>query len=249
MKRKIAITSAIVLALLGAVMVVLYTRGADGRALASATPETVWTAVQAVPAGTPLEEARKKGLIRETMVPSKARPAGALEEISSTNASLVATSDIAPGEYLLAARFADTPTGKSAITVPEGMVSISLQLGDASKVGSFVTPGSHVAIYNTVEAPGNRNIKSTSVLLDDVLVIAVGAQPLMGQDANPAEAASGSSSTVTITVAVTPSDSVRLVHGIQTGSIYAGLRGTDAQVRQGEQINDLNVNQASGGAR
>ncbi|MCO5323287.1 MAG: hypothetical protein M9946_01640, partial [Nocardioidaceae bacterium] len=111
MKRKIAITSAIVLALLGAVMVVLYTRGADGRALASATPETVWTAVQAVPAGTPLEEARKKGLIRETMVPSKARPAGALEEISSTNASLVATSDIAPGEYLLAARFADTPTG------------------------------------------------------------------------------------------------------------------------------------------
>ncbi|MEZ5160912.1 MAG: RcpC/CpaB family pilus assembly protein [Marmoricola sp.] len=116
-------------------------------------------------------------------------------------------------------------------------------------MGSFVTPGSHVAIYNTVEAPGNRNIKSTSVLLDDVLVIAVGAQPLMGQDANPDEAASGSSSTVTITVAVTPSDSVRLVHGIQTGSIYAGLRGTDAQVRQGEQINDLNVNQASGGAR
>ena len=185
MKRKIAITSAIVLALLGAVMVVLYTRGADGRALASSTPETVWTALQAVPAGTPLEEARKKGLIRETMVPSKARLAGALEEISSTNASLVATSDIAPGEYLLAARFGDRPTGKSAITVPEGMVSISLQLGDASKVGSFVTPGSHVAIYNTAAVKGNdKDIKSTSVLLDDVLVIAVGAQPLMGQDPN-----------------------------------------------------------------
>ncbi|MEZ5160911.1 MAG: SAF domain-containing protein [Marmoricola sp.] len=120
MKRKIAITSAIVLALLGAVMVVLYTRGADGRALASSTPETVWTAVQAVPAGTPLEEARKKGLIRETMVPSKARPAGALEEISSTNASLVATSDIAPGEYLLAARFADTRLARAQSPCPKG---------------------------------------------------------------------------------------------------------------------------------
>ncbi|HNO39186.1 MAG TPA: hypothetical protein PKL71_02160, partial [Marmoricola sp.] len=146
MKRKIAIATALALSVIGAMMVVLYTKGADSRALASSQPEVVWTAVQTVPAGTPLEEARKKGLIRQTQIARKALPAGALQEISSINADLVALSTVAAGEYLLSARFGDQPTGKSAIAVPEGMVSISLELTDAARVGSFLTPGSHVTI-------------------------------------------------------------------------------------------------------
>lgn len=248
MKRKIAIATALAFAVIGALMVVVYTRGADGRAMANSAPEVVWTAIDTIPAGTPLEEARKKGLIKETQIPRKALPAGALQEISSTNANLVALSTVASGEYLLSARFGDQPTGKSAITVPEGMVSISVELSDAARVGSFLTPGSRVTIYDTVTVKGvnGRDINSTSVLLDDVLVIGVGTQPLMGQDANAAESGSSSGGSVTITVAVSPKDSVRLVHGIQTGSIYAGLRGSDADIKRGEQVTDLTINQ--GGA-
>ncbi len=247
MKRKIAIATALALSVIGAMMVVLYTKGADSRALASSQPEVVWTAVQTVPAGTPLEEARKKGLIRQTQIARKALPAGALQEISSINADLVALSTVAAGEYLLSARFGDQPTGKSAIAVPEGMVSISLELTDAARVGSFLTPGSHVTIYDTSDARGAaKAIRTTSVLLEDVLVIGVGTQPLMGEDGNPNQGASGPSSSVAITVAVSPKDSVRLVHGIQTGSIYAGLRGNDANVQRGEQVNDITINQVGG---
>ena len=248
MKRKLAIAMALALAVVGALMVVLYTRGADGRALANSEPEVVWAAVQSIPAGTPLEEARKKGLIKETQMPRKALPADALQEVSSTNASLVALSDVAPGEYLLNARFGDQPTGKSAITVPEGMVSISLALDDAARVASFLTPGSHVTIYDTFSTRGKNDFKSTSVLLEDVLVIGVGSEPLLGKEGDPNQSSSGTGSSVAITVAVSPKDSVRLVHGIQTGSIYAGLRGNDADVKRGEQVTDLNIT-LGGGAK
>jgi pilus assembly protein CpaB len=44
-----------------------------------------------------------------------------------------------------------------------------------------------------------------------------------------------------MTVAVTPADAVRLVHGIQSGSLYAALRGTDAKVNLGQVVTQASL--------
>jgi pilus assembly protein CpaB len=44
-----------------------------------------------------------------------------------------------------------------------------------------------------------------------------------------------------MTVAVTPADAVRLVHGINTGQLYAALRGTDAKVDLGKVVTETSL--------
>jgi pilus assembly protein CpaB len=114
---------------------------------------------------------------------------GALQEIGPDNNALLALSDVQPGEYLLAARFGVTPVGEKAIEVPAGMLAMSVELSDPARVGQFVTPGSHIAIYAThgikamtddeqAKAFNELDVKGTSALLPDVQVIAMGINPL-----------------------------------------------------------------------
>ncbi len=116
-------------------------------------------------------------------------PAGALKTIDADNNALLALSDIQPGEILLADRFGSTPVGAKAIEVPSGMLAMSVELTDPARVGKFVTPGSHIAIYqsykikdlrDTPEAKliNENDINGTSVLLPDLLVIGMGETPL-----------------------------------------------------------------------
>jgi len=77
------------------------------------------------------------------------------------------------------------------------------------------------------------------VLLDDVLVIAVGSTsltPVAGADAGgqaPPAATGG-----LVTVALPPATAAKLVHGIQTGTLYAGLRGTDTKANLSQIVSD-----------
>jgi pilus assembly protein CpaB len=187
-RRIIAIFAAAVIALVGVVSVLLYARGADARAVSANQPTSVYVSTRAIPASTPLKDAVRSGSLVKTAIPAKGVPAGALSDVNADNSSLVAVSDIAPGEYVLSSRFGTTPQGTKAIEVPQGMVAVSLQLSDPARVGSFVTPGTHIAIFDSyvVKALGDStkakqlneaNVKSTSVLLDDVLVIGMGPRP------------------------------------------------------------------------
>ena len=111
------------------------------------------------------------------------------------------------------------------------MVAVSVQLTDPARVGSFVTPGTQIAIFDSYKikaigddakskALNDARGQRTSVLLDDVLVIAMGdaalnpgtqaARPREDKDAAAAAAASAS----LVTVAVTPTNAARLIHGI-----------------------------------
>ena len=54
MKRKIAIATALAFAVMCALIMVVYTRAAHGRAMANSAPEVVWPAFDTIPVGTPL---------------------------------------------------------------------------------------------------------------------------------------------------------------------------------------------------
>src|SRR5690349_17616387 len=185
-RRIVAIFAAVAVALVGVAAVLLYARGADARAVASQQPTNVYVVQSVVPAGTTLKDAVQNGLIIKTSVAAKGVPAGALSAVDGSNGGLYATTDIQPGEYVLAARFGTKPVGEKAIEVPAGMVAVSVALPDPARVGTFVTPGSKVVLYDTYTpvaggsnassgATGNaKTAERTQVLLDDVLVIAMG---------------------------------------------------------------------------
>jgi pilus assembly protein CpaB len=196
-------------------------------------------------------------------VAAKGLPLGALTAVTDDNSRLVAVSDIPPGEYVQESRFGTTPVGRKAIEVPGGMVAVSVQLSDPARVGTFVTPGTHVAIFDSykikalgdsekAKALNSADVKGTSVLLDDVLVIAMG-QSALNPGAPTPTASNGSNqnaqqgaASFLVTVAVSPQDAARLVHGINTGTLYAGLRGSDVKMGDVKGVDDLNLFDLSG---
>ncbi|WP_374967937.1 Flp pilus assembly protein CpaB [Terrabacter sp. BE26] len=252
-RRLLAALLALLLAAAGGGLVLVYAKNADQRALAGAQLAGVWVAQKLVPAGTTLKAAEEQGLLTHTKVSAEAVPAGALEEINAGNRELLALSDVQPGEYVLAARFGTTPPAEKAIEVPAGKLAVSVQLSDPARVGTFVTPGSHIAIYTSykIKALGDdarskkindNDIKGTSVLLDDVLVIGVGTSALAAPAKTDGAAAPAANSTgVLVTVAVPPGDAAKLIHGVANYTLYAALRGSGVKIDPNQQANDLNL--------
>jgi pilus assembly protein CpaB len=248
-RRIVAILAAAMVAVVGVAAVLLYARGADARAIAAQQPTDVYVVKSLVSSGTTLKDAVQNGLIVKTSVVAKGKPAGALEAVDGSNGSLFALSDIQPGEYVLGDRFGVKPVGTKAIDVPAGQVAVSIALADPARVGTFLTPGSKVVLYDTYtpkaaagsSSSGGDAGQATRVLLDDVLVIAMGEASLTpSPPAGEGEAAAPVAGAL-MTVAVTPADAVRLVHGIQTGTLYAALRGTDAKVDLGKVVSEASL--------
>lgn len=245
-RRIIAITAAVLLALVGVVAVVLYANGADQRAIASAQPRTVFISTQAVPAGTTLNDAIAGALIVETTLPAKSVPVGSLTAVTEDNKNLLALSEIAPGEYIQSARFGTTPQGSQAIRVPNGQIAMSLTLSDPARVGTFVAPGSHIVLYDTVAGATATGTAApaqggTRVLFDDVLVIAIGSTALAATQPKGEATAAPNQSGALVTLALTPDQAPRLVHALQNGSLYAGLRGSDLKIDTALVVTEANV--------
>ena len=73
-RRIIAILAAIVLAVTGAFLVLLYARSADNRAIAGQQPTKVYIATKVIPAGTTLKDAQRTGLLVETQAAAMGVP-------------------------------------------------------------------------------------------------------------------------------------------------------------------------------
>jgi pilus assembly protein CpaB len=243
-RRVMTVLAAMLIGLIGVAAVLVYAAGADARALAGQRTQTVYMAQQLVPSGTTAADAVSKGLMVPTQIVVKGVPAGALTKVDAATGKLVALTDIAPGDFVVASRFGTTPTGAKAIQVPDGQVAISVSLTDPGRVGTFVTPGSHIVIYDTYQPPSGPAgapgvTKQTRVLLDDALVIAVGSTSLSpAANANANANGQGQSSGALVTVALPPDAAAKLVHGIQTGTLYAGLRGIDTTANLAQIVSD-----------
>ncbi|TQJ51677.1 RcpC/CpaB family pilus assembly protein [Phycicoccus sp. SLBN-51] len=259
-RRIIAIFAAAAVALLGVVSVLVYAKGADARAVSANQPVDAYIAEKVVPAGTTLKDAVRSGMLVKTTAAAKGLPQGALARVTDSNSSLLALTDIQPGEFVMSARFGTTPKGSTAIQVPAGMVAVSVELSDPARVGTFVTPGTHIAIFDSYKikaigtdekskAINDADIQGTSVLLEDVLVIAMGQTALTPGTASAEgdskdtkdKGASSDAASFLVTVAVPPKDAPRLIHGINTGKLYAALRGEELKMNDANRVDDLNI--------
>src|SRR6478609_11980703 len=252
-RRILAIAAAAVIALIGAVLVLFYARGADSRAVAAASPTTVYVSNAVIPAGTSLKEAVRLQEVTETKVAARSLPAGALTTVDDNNSALVALADIPPGQYVLSAAFGETPLGEKALQVGAGKLAVSVALSDPARVGSFVTPGSFLTIFMTYKLKqldtseqakvfNEQDVKGTSVLLDNIKVIGMGDSSLTPQPTAEGEDPSKPSAPgFLVTLEVTPEQATRLVHAINNYTLYAGLRGSEVKVDPKLAVNDLTL--------
>lgn len=239
-RRVMAALAAMMIGLIGVAAVLLYAKGADARAVDDQQPQSVYVAQELIPTGTTAADAEAKGLMVKTKIAAKGVPTGALTQVDAATGKLVALTDIAAGDFIVASRFGTTPAAAKAITVPDGQVAISVTLTDPGRVGTFMTPGSRIVIYDTYSLGA---VKQTRVLLDDVLVIAMGATALnapvvKAEDGAPAAA---QETGTLVTVALPPATAAKLVHGIQTGTLYAGLTSTNTKADLGQIVTDATL--------
>jgi pilus assembly protein CpaB len=263
-RRVMAIVAALLVALLGASGVVFYAQHADARAVAGQATQRVLIAQAPVPQGTTARDALARKLIVAQTVVSRGVPVGALSEVTGTTASLVATSAISAGEIVLASRFGQ-PTKQVAPTgpVPDGQIAITVNLPDPERIAPLLAPGSHIVIYDTFNPRKSAPVvpdggklqhapplmRATRVLFDDVSVIAVGSAQVRSPGTStpsgtPTPAPSTDAAAVPsalVTVALPPAEALRLVHAVQTGTLYCGLRGARVTVDHKALINDTTV--------
>jgi pilus assembly protein CpaB len=145
-------------------------------------------------------------------------------------------------------------------------LAVSVALPDPAKVGQFLVVGSRITVFDTFNVQEadtkditpagdhiqgkHENTRATRVLLPDVEVLAVGQTTTTPAAAGPqdakvqnasAETTQEQAATALVTVAVTQAEAEKLIHGIQTGTLYLGLHGTDTSVKITKGVDDRSL--------
>lgn len=151
--RIIGAIVALTLAIVGGVVLFLYVRSADQRALDGAQLVEVYIVTEAIPAGSDAATVAERIEVDEL-------PAMAVLDDRVTNLSqiegLVATTALLPGEQLIQARFEDPDilAAQGDVPVPEGLQEVTVALPVQRVVGGAVTPGSEVGILISIGRDG-----------------------------------------------------------------------------------------------
>ncbi|WP_127129477.1 Flp pilus assembly protein CpaB [Georgenia sp. SYP-B2076] len=235
-RRVIAAAAAILLATVGAFVLVGYVGAADQRAMAGMASTSVLVVTTPVAEGTPADQLA--GLVTAEDLPAKAVVPGAVTSLDELS-GLVATADLHPGEQLLAARFADTVTeiAPTTVEVPAGMQEVSVLLEPQRVVGGRVAAGDTVGVFISLggEAPQTHLILNKALVtqVQGAVPIPEGAAPATGlvpaADTAPAPEAAPTSS-VMVTLALSGPDAERVVFGSEHGTVWLSKEPAAATV-------------------
>ncbi|WP_455834995.1 Flp pilus assembly protein CpaB [Pseudarthrobacter siccitolerans] len=221
--RLLAGVVAVLLAIVGAVIVVSYAQGADQRAVSSLDPVGVLVVTKAVPAGASVETIQASVALQQ--LPGTAVAKTALNTLDGA-AGKVTSADLVPGEQLLAERLISPEDLKTlgSVPIPPGLQEVSFQLEPQRVVGGRLAPGDTVGIFITMRGGGVESKpekETTQLSVHKVLVTAVQRAP-EGAVAKPAPSASAEpvpdpkdvnlpSGSLMITVAVNDVDAAKIV--------------------------------------
>jgi pilus assembly protein CpaB len=256
MKRSvIAVAVAAVLAMLGTLAVLVYVRSADSRALAGKRAVNVLVATKRIPAGTTGARIRSGGYVEVVSMPQSSVPVDAMSAVDTSLEKLAVNADVQSRQLLLRGSFGAPTATTGGLALPEGKIAVSISA--AGTVGGFVRAGAEVAIFDSFATDQNSNIPDgerlssgknihqvTRVLLPRVEVIAVGDKTASasttsttstdGSTPNPETGA-------TITVAVNQEEAERLIHALQTGTLYFALLDESSDIKSGAGVNNSNL--------
>jgi len=231
---------AVIVALAGTALLVLYAKGADARAAADQELVDVLVATATIEAGESVTAAQEAGKFEKTQVRRADAVEGALVTTSSISDS-VALGTIYAGEQILGPKFGEQGQS-SGLAIPDDKIAVSVELTDPQRVAGFVNPGSDVAIFFSGEPiqllpDGTRKEMPpyTRLLLEKVEVIGVGTTSVSSKTTTTEEGAEVIEqvpSTI-LTVAVDQEDAEKLIYASRNAEISFALLSENSKVRDG----------------
>jgi pilus assembly protein CpaB len=235
--RLLAGIAALVLAVVGALLVVSYAQGADSRAVQGLAPVTVLVVNKAVPAGTSV--AALKAFVAPEELPGKAVAKSALPSLDGL-ADKVTAVELLPGEQLVAERLIAPEELKAsgAVEIPKGLQEVSFQLEPQRVVGGRIAAGDHVGIFINLDNGGleaKPEKPTTQLTIHKVLVTSVqrapsaeaSAQPSPGATA-PVQDTSLPTGSLLLTVAVNDVNATKVVYAAEFAKIWLSKEPLDA---------------------
>lgn len=252
-KKRVSLIAASVLVAVGTLALVQYVRSAEDRALAGEELVDVLVVDAEVPAGT--SAAELQNFVRVESVPAKVQAAGALATIQDADGMVVSV-DLIEGEQLTASRLvsaekfnelqARVGRGGGSVSVPEGLLEITVPLDAVRTVGGTIRPGDLVGViasFGSIPAEGAEHAgKDTSgFLMHKVLVTNVQGAPVAetpGQAASTENRAPTPGGTMFVTLAVDSAAAERLVFASSYGDIWMAIEPADANESSSIQTTD-----------
>ena len=217
-RQTLVIPIALLLAIMAAAGVVLYTMNVKEEATTGGPTSTVVVASEDVPAGTELDPLIEEGKLVEQEIPKNyivPGAVGSLEELQGRTVS----QPLVEGEQILANRIDELGTVEGgSLGIPPGFTAYTVELRPEQTVANVLNRGDRVRVFATFsEKSGAR---ASVALLPDVKVLAV------SSDGDPEQQAATNQ---LVTLAVTPDDAAKLaLFGQDTGSLWLNLLPPDA---------------------
>ncbi|MET4133942.1 RcpC/CpaB family pilus assembly protein [Pseudarthrobacter sp. PvP090] len=238
--RLLAGIAAVVLAIVGAMLVMSYAQGADQRAVKNLEPVSVLVVKAAIPAGTPVE-AMSASLATEQL-PAAAVTSSSLKSLDESHGKVAAV-DLLPGEQLLKDRLVEPEAlqVQGSVEIPAGLQEVSFQLEPQRVVGGRVAAGDHVGVFINLKDGGieaKPEKQTTQLSIHKVLVTAVQRAPVATPSpapsengSAPAEDTSLPTGVLILTVAVNDVDATKIVYAsafTDVASIWLSKEPLDA---------------------
>jgi pilus assembly protein CpaB len=214
-RRILAALTALLLAGLGAVVLVRYVQAADERARAGEDLVPVLVVDSEVPEGAAAEVVA--GRVSTVEVPARLAAPGSTADIS-TLAGLVTTSTLLPGEQVQRQRFVDPATLLPAgtVAVPPGHVEVSVALEAQRAGGGSLGAGDRVSVQLTEVPDGTNRVSAFAVhrIIPGVLVTRV---------QSPSAEPGASAAAHLVTLALPPADASDVVLGSTAQALWLSL--------------------------
>jgi pilus assembly protein CpaB len=218
--RIIAVVLAAVLAVVGAVLLISYVRGADDRAFDGAQLTQVLIVKNEIPAGTSGSELGTTVDLKSVPIAYVAE--GAITDVSALK-GLVAAVSLEPGEQVLASRFVDPEkfgADGGTAAVPKGLQQITLSLDAQRVVGGTLVAGDLVGVYGSLQTD-NLDSARTQLVESKVLVTSV------VHDGSGDPATTQASGAILVSLAVSADQAQRIIYQLEFGTVYLSLQSKD----------------------
>lgn len=241
--RLLAGAGAVVLAIIGAMLVITYAQGADQRAVKNLEPVAVLVVKNAIPAGTPVESMTAS--LATEQLPAAAVAASSLKSLDESKGKVAAV-DLIPGEQLVAERLVapDELKVQGSVEVPAGFQEVSFQLEPDRVVGGRLAPGDHVGVFVNLEKgglEGKLDAETTKLTVRKALVTAVQRAPETASNTEPTPSASTDPNapnprdttlpvgSLMLTVAVSDADAAKIVFAAEYAKMWLSKEPTNAK--------------------
>jgi len=185
MRRWVAIGAAVVLAVVGTLLLISYVQSAEQRAREGQELANVLVVDELIEKGTLAELIGDS--VRETDVPLDVLAEDAVTDLTELE-GLITTTDLIPGEQVIASRF-QTPAAvaaESRVEVPSDLLQVTIPLEPARAVGGRLVPGDLVAVIASFDPfdlgsvePGDE--EALEEARDTIIVIGTGPEEGPGQ--------------------------------------------------------------------